>query len=487
MIPFLKVIHVDNENIPTDLSAYVISLTINKGSEATKNSLNIELQNHNGELNSQNFTIDESTILAYLAWEPITLGSDGFPTIDPMISSFVSSVSYPQDTNGKYKIKLKCTDKTGLFLSKVWAYAYVEADNWDAPSIIKHVCQGVDELSNNATKYINGSLSLNNVDMVKPDGSAFKKPIALSKIWKPAYEWLNDLSSPTYTGSDRSYVYYVDANNDLHWTYPFQKNPISLTSAMGIGDTSCNVTSTASYPPSGNIMIDDEAITYTGKTPTSFTGLLRGQYNTSTTTHSSGTTVSGDILTPGRQDVYSIDIGTTEDSVYNMIIYNAGKTPAGYDYLWYALDYSQAGRSFRMKFFDWAAIGEDMTNREKAGGDWADKEASYPSSYPYTTQWGVTVADDDEYQDEFLIEVKKRGQSKAESYFHTGRQKYTASVQMRGTTQYTVNELVSVYHPKFDTTQLLRVKSVKHQLNKGSWVTTLDMETDPLPDTTAIE
>ena len=98
MIPFLKVIHVDNENIPTDLSAYVLSLTINKGAEATKNSLNIELQNHNGELNTQNFTIDESTILAYLTWEPITIGNDGFPTIDPMISSFVSSVSYPQDT-----------------------------------------------------------------------------------------------------------------------------------------------------------------------------------------------------------------------------------------------------------------------------------------------------------------------------------------------------------------------------------------------------
>ena len=495
MIPFCKVFHIDNANNISNLSGRIISLTVDKGADATKNSCTIELQNipgqvnitpeikySVGDLNNQNFVIDQSTIVIYLDWSPIPLDSNGFPTIDPIISAFVSSVDFPQDTSGKYKIKIKGTDKTGLFLSKIWAFDYTNSANKNAPEIIINLCGHLDGLSNNATKYINGTLTTNNVALTKKDGTAFPRPVNISKIWKPGYEWLNEISTPQYTGEDMTYTYFVDANNDLHWNYPYNKDPINLTSDMTMLDNIMYVSSTAAYPPIGNIFIDREVITYTGKTATSFTGLIRGQFFTQSAAHNKNSVIQGDVIWIGHDNVYSIDLGSTEDSVYNMIIYNWGKTPEGFDYLNYTIDPTQRGRSFRMKFFDWTSEGQAMTNGEKARKDvWTDNTQDFPQSYPYTPLWGGIVNNNNEYQASWKVEANKRATGKCKAYFLSGRQKYSATIQMRGTSQYVMNEMLNVYDAKFNVTKLLRIKGIKHQLNKGSWITTIDAETDPLP------
>ena len=51
----------------------------------------------------------------------------------------------------------------------------------------------------------------------------------------------------------------------------------TTTSSISFSDDEINVASTAGFPNSyGLIKIDDEIITYTGKTETSFTGCVRG-------------------------------------------------------------------------------------------------------------------------------------------------------------------------------------------------------------------
>lgn len=62
-------------------------------------------------------------------------------------------------------------------------------------------------------------------------------------------------------------------------------NPLSPT------DDVIPVRDTTLFPESGRILIDLEVIAYTGKTPTSFTGCVRGQLNTSPAAHSVGTSI----------------------------------------------------------------------------------------------------------------------------------------------------------------------------------------------------
>src|SRR5205809_763601 len=56
----------------------------------------------------------------------------------------------------------------------------------------------------------------------------------------------------------------------------FNNAATTLSVALAIGDTTASVASTTGFPSSGAISIESEVIYYTGKTGTTFTGLLRG-------------------------------------------------------------------------------------------------------------------------------------------------------------------------------------------------------------------
>ena len=58
------------------------------------------------------------------------------------------------------------------------------------------------------------------------------------------------------------------------------------------GDVTITVDSTADFPEQGRIRIDDEEITYTGKTPTTFTGCTRGARGTRAVAHSDDSVVN---------------------------------------------------------------------------------------------------------------------------------------------------------------------------------------------------
>jgi hypothetical protein len=127
MIPFIKVQHVNSLGATESLEPYLLSLQISKGAEATKNTVTIELQNI-GQIftdldEEESIQVNDSSIIVYLDWMPIT-------SQEPVISATVSSVEYPTDNNGKYKLKVKANDKTGLFLSKLWASAYLASEGW---------------------------------------------------------------------------------------------------------------------------------------------------------------------------------------------------------------------------------------------------------------------------------------------------------------------------------------------------------------------
>jgi hypothetical protein len=483
MIPFMKVVYYDPDDGEHNLTPYVLTLQINKGSEATKNTVTVELQNHDGWLTNADrlaleFTVQEASLAIYLDWKPIDVS-----TSSPIISASVSSLEYPMDANGKYKIKVKATDKTAMLLSKMWAQSYGENENLNASEIIINIVGHLNDLDGNSSNGIQlgkTPLTTTKVSTTKQNGSALPKPISMAKIWKPGYEWLNDLSQIENTGEDRPYIYYIDEYNDLHWHYPFQKPLTTLSAGINSTVTTVPVTSTTGYPDSGVFVIEDEIISYTSKNATNFLGCTRGDKFTNSAPHTSGTLVSGLFLYLGRRDIYKLDVATTEDGTYNFIIYNGGPTPEGYEYLFYSLDLSQVGKKFRMKFFDWKSVGKDITNAEKNRSDWPDKDDNFPTgSYPWTPWWlSTTVANDAEYQTAFEDKVREMCETKCKAYYVTGKQKYTASAQLRGTTDYQVGDIVQVASPKFDLLLTLRVKEVKHQVNKTGWITDLSLTED---------
>jgi len=69
----------------------------------------------------------------------------------------------------------------------------------------------------------------------------------------------------------------------------------TTTLTTGISNTSTadlQVGSTADFPSQGWVLIGSEIIRFTGKTPTTFTGITRGVFSTTNTSHSAGAAIS---------------------------------------------------------------------------------------------------------------------------------------------------------------------------------------------------
>jgi hypothetical protein len=78
----------------------------------------------------------------------------------------------------------------------------------------------------------------------------------------------------------------------------FAPTMATLNGALSVGATTIVVNSTANYPSRGslNVLGDVEMMNYTGKTATTFTGVTRGAYGTTTEAASSGTAVIGFLM-----------------------------------------------------------------------------------------------------------------------------------------------------------------------------------------------
>jgi hypothetical protein len=80
-------------------------------------------------------------------------------------------------------------------------------------------------------------------------------------------------------------------------------NPTSATTTLngGINNTDVTITvnSTTSFPTAGTIDIGTELITYTGKTPTTFTGCVRGTNGTTAASHLTGVVVTNATMWTG--------------------------------------------------------------------------------------------------------------------------------------------------------------------------------------------
>jgi hypothetical protein len=73
----------------------------------------------------------------------------------------------------------------------------------------------------------------------------------------------------------------------------------TLSGTLNAGATTVTVSSTTNFPTSGTILIEQELITYSGTTPTTFTGVTRGAQGTLDVTHAGGTLVTNAVSYTG--------------------------------------------------------------------------------------------------------------------------------------------------------------------------------------------
>lgn len=94
-----------------------------------------------------------------------------------------------------------------------------------------------------------------------------------------------------------------------------QDGTTTLTGAMtNTSTTPIQVASTALFQSSGTLLIENELVGYTGKTSTTFTGITRGIYGTTNTSHSIGANVSEALGVASSTSSISIPFDTTDAS-----------------------------------------------------------------------------------------------------------------------------------------------------------------------------
>jgi hypothetical protein len=81
----------------------------------------------------------------------------------------------------------------------------------------------------------------------------------------------------------------LDTHGLVH--IPYATTTINDGAGLIQAAVTVTVATTNNFPSTGVLQIENELITYTGKTATTFTGLTRGAYNTSDVAHNDGTTV----------------------------------------------------------------------------------------------------------------------------------------------------------------------------------------------------
>jgi len=94
-----------------------------------------------------------------------------------------------------------------------------------------------------------------------------------------------------------------------------QDGTTTLTSGItNVSTTPIPVASTALFATAGHILIGSELIAYTGKTSTTFTGITRGVYGTTNTSHSTGDAVTEALGVASATTAAAVPMDTTDAS-----------------------------------------------------------------------------------------------------------------------------------------------------------------------------
>ena len=118
--------------------------------------------------------------------------------------------------------------------------------------------------------------------------------------------WKVELKSQSLTAGQATYTTPSDCSDVLEaYVSSTGAADTTLATALTVGATSVVLTDASTFSSSGTIQVEEEAITYSGKSSNTLTGASRGQFGSTAAAHASGTVVqnSSGAVTTSTNDI----------------------------------------------------------------------------------------------------------------------------------------------------------------------------------------
>jgi len=354
--------------------------------------------------------------------------------------------------------KLTCADKTYILFNKLNPKGYFsESENLTAPMMIQKIVRfasqnkfgdyfgdGEDagvKYDIDAKLVSNGGYIQDTRKSTYEDGTTNSDTtfpvVTLAKIWKPVYEWINDLSQMEYINTaaelensggkkivyGRPFIYWVDENNKFHWL-----------------ETSDSYNSSITY------------------------GTTAGLYELSLT-----------------KKVF--------DST-NMIIFRGGEDLYGHGTLDYEIDATSDVKTRKMRVMPFTDIAKKWIEKEislghitvNASGVYTYSGNRYnPIAFGFTTSWGVNTSgfSNDDYNDSLITRILKDGKARSKGLLAgLSQARYSGTISTKGKV-YVQGNLIKLTDSRIGiNNELVRIMDIRDNITKDGWFTQLSLEQD---------
>lgn len=354
----------------------------------------------------------------------------------------------------KTPVSLKCVDKSFAILNKLHAEAILLSAGYTSPTLIKHLVESATEsgtgdgtfdvsaelLTESTYAGQVASVDTKYIQTRRINDSVF--PVtSISKVYKPVYEWIEDLSSLEHTNDfnnrngggaedednpiqNRQMRYFIDAQNKFHWFYPDD--------------------------------VTDYTINYAE--------------------HGTDGTVLGSSLSKSTFDVV------------NMVVFNCGLDMYGVGTLNFFFDRSTKSSKLLMKYKAYTDVTVRLIQDElnagnlvaNASGTFTFQGNQYNRNGTVTAKWNSTAySSDSTYNEALRDEAVRIGTSRASSLTQKrGSPRWKGSIDLKGT-NYVPGEVITYTSiPQGINDQMLRITDVTHQITSNGWSTSIDVEED---------
>jgi hypothetical protein len=333
-------------------------------------------------------------------------------------------------------ITLKCSDATYIAMNKL----YVGDEIDTIPNLISRVIALVNH-GLPARKKITAEQSSTLptpdgfVASVRSDASAFPST-RVTKVFKPAYEVINELSQPTQTGEETPYRFHVNRENRFTWFYP-------QDSARHVIEEGAQTPLTVVYT---------HPITKTERT----------------------------VVDPNTHRVKSVDLTRAVYDIVNFIIYKAGVDLNDTQILGFKYDTTSGSPTVKDSFRNWEEIARNVKLAEKNVGNLTYvKEDEYTiANTSGTTAWGQSYSSSSDYNEKFVNFCKRIAESRAEGEFRkTGSPRWRGRVEVRGENNFDANDPIIFTSARHGIQKVfMRITEVSHNISKNGWFTSLQLE-----------
>lgn len=462
----LEVKRADSNGVEKDITHDVERVTVKKGMDQKANTVQLVLKNAYGtSINNEpncNKWVDSSGELIWQEDDAITVkakyNEDGSPLTDSNILTIADALEFNAKLeSSRTNLTIKAVDKTFNLLNRQVPRAYTLSNQKRPPEIIKEIIEfvtfnedGTGTFSVNVNLQTEGTYEEQKnstspgVQTLRINNSEFPV-IAMAKVWKPVYEWIEDLSTIEATNNfnardtilptdseespvqNRKMKYFVDKDNNFRWFYP------------------------------------DDDVDYT---------------------------ITVGNVTSGFDDVKSYNLTKSTFDIINFVIYNGGQDLYGVGTLNYYFDENTKSKKLLTKYKAYVNESIVLINQEiKAGNLSLDNSGVFTyqgnkysaASYGFETSWGVdtTGFSDDDYNTSLRSEVDRICKQSARAFTsNRGNPRWKGDLIIKGR-NFNPGELIqltSSFHGI--NKQLLRIQDITHNITKNSWETSINIEED---------